>query len=100
MEAEITIEYDDANMAEAIADAVHPDNYITPNGLSAETRVEKTRVVTKIECHGSFPTFVATVDDLLSSVATAEKTLLETLKLCRRKRRLYQRSAVHAQESL
>jgi hypothetical protein len=93
VEAEITIEYDDANTAEAIADAVFPDNYGTPTGLSAETRAEKTKVVTKIECSESFPTFVATVDDLLFSVATAEKTLRETLKLCRRKRRAVQRLA-------
>jgi hypothetical protein len=85
VKAEITIEYEDANMAKAIADAVYPDNYRTPTGLSAETRAEKTKVITKIECNESFPTFVATIDDLLSSVATAEKTLQETLKLCRRK---------------
>jgi hypothetical protein len=81
VEAEIAIEYDDATMAEAIADAVFPDNYGTPTGLSVETRVERARVVTKIKCRKSFPTFIATIDDLLFSIATAEKTLLETLNL-------------------
>jgi hypothetical protein len=102
VEAEITIEYDDANMAKAIADAVFPDNYETPTGLSAETRAEKTKVVTKIQCCESFATFVATVDDLLFSVATAEKTLRETLKPRRRKERVVQRSPsrMHSQESL
>ena len=85
MEAEIAIEYDDVNMAEAIADAVSPDNYGTPTGLSVKTRTEKAKVVTKIKCHQEFPTFIATIDDLLFSVATAEKTLRETLKLRRRK---------------
>jgi len=81
LEAEIAIEYDDARIAEAIADAVSPDNFGTPNGLSVKTRTEKKKVVTKIICHHVFPTFVATIDDILFSVATAEKTLRETMKL-------------------
>ena len=85
MEAEISIEYADANIAEAIADAVSPDNYGTPKGLSVKTRIEKAKVVTRIRCYQGFPTFIATIDDLLFSVATAEKTLRETLKLRRRK---------------
>ena len=85
MEAEITIEYDDVNMAEAVADAVSPDNCGTPAGLSVDTRAEKTKVVTKIKSRESFPTFVATIDDLLFSVATAEKILLNTIKICRGK---------------
>jgi len=85
VEIEITIEYGDPNVAEAIANAVFPDNYGAPTGLSAETRAEKTKLVAKIKCREHFPTFVATVDDLLFSVATAEKTLGETLMLRRRK---------------
>ena len=86
MQAEITIEYDDTKVAEAIADAVSPDNHGTPTGLSIKTKTEKARVVTKIKCQ-SFPTFIATIDDLLFSVATAEKTLRDTLKLPRRKQK-------------
>jgi len=85
VEAEIAIEYEDADMAEAIADAVSPDNYGTPTGLSVKTRAEKKQVVTRIKCNQGFATFVATIDDLLFSVATAEKTLRETLELHRRK---------------
>jgi len=79
MEAEIVIEYDDANIAEAVADAVSPDNYGAPTGLYVKTGSEGGKVVTQIKCT-SFQTFVATIDDLLFSVATAEKTLLETLR--------------------
>ena len=79
MEAEIVLEYDDANTAEAIADAVSPDNYEAPPGLNIKTKKEKGKVVTQIKCR-SFRTFVATIDDLLFSVATAERTLRETLK--------------------
>jgi hypothetical protein len=78
MEAEIVIQYDDAKIAEAIADAVSPDNHGAPDGLFIETGSEKGRVVTHIKCQ-SFQTFVATIDDLLFSIATAEKTLFETL---------------------
>jgi tRNA threonylcarbamoyladenosine modification (KEOPS) complex Pcc1 subunit len=80
VEAEIAIDYKNANIAEAIADAVSPDNQGTPRGLSIRTRSEKGKVVTRIKCQ-SIATFVATIDDLLFSVATAEKTLRETLKL-------------------
>jgi len=84
LEAEITIEYDDANTAQAVADAVSPDNYGTPRGLSVKTGNKKRKVVTRIKCHLGFPTFVATIDDLLFSITSAEKTLREVLKLRRR----------------
>jgi len=84
VDAEITIEYNDAEVAQAIADAVFPDNYGTPRGLSVKTKSEKAKLITRIKCQ-SFPSFIATVDDLLFSIATAEKTLRETLKLHRRK---------------
>jgi len=81
LKAEIAIEYDNARIAEAIADAVFPDNSGAPRGLSVKTRSEKKKVVTMMNCHRGFSTFVATIDDFLFSVATAEKTLRETMKL-------------------
>lgn len=81
MEAEIVIEYDNARIADAIADAVSPDNSGTPAGLSVKTRSERKKVVTRISCRQGFSTFVATIDDLLFSVATAENTLRATTKL-------------------
>jgi tRNA threonylcarbamoyladenosine modification (KEOPS) complex Pcc1 subunit len=80
LEVEISIEYDDARTAEAIGNAVSPDNHGTPKGLSVKTRSEQKRVVTSIECQRSFPTFIATVDDILFSIAIAENTLRETAK--------------------
>jgi hypothetical protein len=81
VEAEITIECDDARIADAIADAVSPDNSGTSAGLSVKTRSERKKVVTRISCHQGFSTFFATIDDLLFSIATAEKTLRATTKL-------------------
>ena len=37
MEAEITIEYEDVNDAEAVAKAISPDNLKTPSGLIVKT---------------------------------------------------------------
>lgn len=79
MEAEITLEYEDSDMASAIANAVSPDNFKTPKGLTVKTFCENSKVVTKIECEGKFQTFIATIDDLLFCVSVAEKSL-RTLK--------------------
>ena len=81
MEAEITLEYDDAKTAEAVADAVSPDNFKTPKGLSVETFRQGKRVVTKIKCERKLATFIATIDDLLFSASTAEKAIQTAKKL-------------------
>ena len=84
MDAEIIIEYDDVEVAESIANAVSPDNYGAPTGLSINTRTEQAKVVTRIKCR-SLSSFIATIDDLLFSIATAEKTLRDTRNLIQRK---------------
>ena len=81
MEAEIILEFDKANIAEAIARAVSPDNYKTPEGLSVRTTSKDKKVTTLIKCKGKLSTFIATVDDLLFCTATAEKTLQKAQKL-------------------
>jgi hypothetical protein len=81
LEAEISLEYDDVRIAEAITNAVSPDNSVTPKGLLVKTRRDKRKVVTSIKCHQAFQTFISTIDDLLFSVATAERTLRETAKM-------------------
>jgi hypothetical protein len=62
-------------MAKAIAEAVAPDNFKTPTGLSIRTVREENRVITKINHSGRFLTFIATIDDLLFCVSTAEKAV-------------------------
>lgn len=81
MEAKIVLEYNDAKAAAAIANAVSPDNFKTPSGLSIKTTSEATRVVTQIGCSGKLPTFIATIDDLLFCVSIAERALQMTRKL-------------------
>ncbi|MEM2970822.1 MAG: KEOPS complex subunit Pcc1 [Candidatus Bathyarchaeia archaeon] len=75
LEAEIVLEYDDEKVAEAAAKAVSPDNFKAPKGLTVKTTWEKTKVVTVIKCQRKFSTFIATIDDLLFAVSTAEKTI-------------------------
>jgi tRNA threonylcarbamoyladenosine modification (KEOPS) complex Pcc1 subunit len=78
LEAEIVIYYDDAETAKAVAEAISPDNLKAPPGLSIKTLRRENEVSTFIKCR-KLPTFIATIDDLLSSISTAEKTL-KTIK--------------------
>ena len=81
MEAEVTLEYGSARVAKAVADAVSADNFKAPSGMAVETACNGKRVFTKIEFDGKLATFIATVDDLLFSVSTAEKALCVMEKL-------------------
>jgi hypothetical protein len=75
LEATVTLEYADAKTAEAVANAVSTDNFKTPIGLQVKTVREQRKVVTQIQCECKLATFTATIDDLLFSASTAEKTL-------------------------
>jgi len=81
LEAEITLKYDDARNAEAVAKAVSPDNFKVPPSLSIKTMIKGNKVVTYIKCKRKLPTFIATIDDLLFCVSIAEKTILTAKKL-------------------
>jgi len=75
LEATIILEYGDEKTAQAIASAVSPDNFKTPSGLSVKTVAKGKKVFTEISANTKVATFIATIDDLLSSISTAEKTL-------------------------
>ena len=81
METEIILWYDDVKVADAVAEAVSPDNFKAPKGLSIKTMRVAKRVITKIDYTGRLPTFIATIDDLLFCVSTAEKTVQTAGKL-------------------
>ena len=81
MEATITLEYGDAKTAGAIANAVSPDNFKTPEGLAIKTVRKDRQVLTEIRNEGKLSTFIATIDDLLFCVSTAEKTLRAVTKV-------------------
>jgi Transcription factor Pcc1 len=75
MQATITLEYNDSKTAAAVAEAISPDNSIAPTGLKVMTQRQGACVVTTIKLEGKTATLIATIDDLLESVATAEKAL-------------------------
>ena len=75
MQATITLEYDDEKTAKTVADAVSPDNYKTPADLTVKTVRKQNAVITEIRTEGKMTTFIATIDDLLCSISTAEKAL-------------------------
>jgi hypothetical protein len=76
LQATIVLEYEEEKTAKAIAEAVSPDNFKTPQGLTVNTQVIAAKIVTEILLEGKIATLIATIDDLLESVCLAEKTLL------------------------
>jgi hypothetical protein len=74
LEAEIRLSYRNEREAEAVANAVSPDNVEVPLGLHIETLRNGSDVLTKIECQTRLQTLIATIDDLLACVSVAEKT--------------------------
>jgi tRNA threonylcarbamoyladenosine modification (KEOPS) complex Pcc1 subunit len=75
LEARITLEYSDSKIADAITKAVSPDNFKTPVGLVIKTLRKDRYVLTEIKARGKIATFIATIDDLLFCICTAEKAL-------------------------
>jgi tRNA threonylcarbamoyladenosine modification (KEOPS) complex Pcc1 subunit len=75
LEAEILLEYKNEDVASVIANAVSPDNFKTPKGLTVNTVCSNKEVITKVKCKGKFQTFISTIDDLLFCVSVAERSL-------------------------
>lgn len=75
LQATIILEYADVKTAKAVAKAVSPDNLETPIELKINTVNDNCKVITDISYKGKIVTFISTIDDLLSSVIIAEKTL-------------------------
>jgi hypothetical protein len=84
LEATITLEYSNSRIAEAVSTAISPDNFKTPKGLLVETVQSQKQVITKVRSDRKLATLIATLDDLLFSAATAEKTI-GTIKKARKR---------------
>jgi len=80
LEATVTLEYDDEKTADAIANAVSPDNFKTPAGLFIKTERKGNHIITEVKIEAKLVTFIATIDDLLFCISTAEKTLRTVTK--------------------
>jgi hypothetical protein len=62
-------------VAKAVAAAVSPDNLKTPENMIVATVLNGKVVTTELALEGKITTLTATIDDLLSCVSVAEKTL-------------------------
>jgi len=81
MKAKIILTYENEREANAVADAVSPDNIKAPTGLWIKTTQKGCRVLTHIQCETRLETFMATVDDFLGAVSVAEKSFLVAKRL-------------------
>ena len=80
LEATIILEYGDVKTADAIAKAVSPDNFKKPPELFIKTVGKGKQILTDIKTEAKLATFIATVDDLLFCISTAEKTIHAAVK--------------------
>ncbi len=79
LKAELSFVYETEREAEAVVEAVSPDNVKVPLGLSVETVRRNSHLVALVSCQKSLETFIATLDDLLACISVAEKAF-ETVK--------------------
>jgi len=76
IKAEISLTYEDEKKRKAILMAISPDNVKTPKNLDIKSFIEKDKVITLIVYNGeNLLTLQSTIDDLLSCVSIAEKTI-------------------------
>ena len=75
LEAEIAFDYETIAEANAVADAISPDNVKTPKDLAIKTVRQGKKVMTNIECGACLLTFIATIDDLLEAISIAERSV-------------------------
>ncbi len=75
LEVKIELDYETSEIASAIAYAISPDNFSAPSNLLIHTATNKNQIITEIKTTKKLSTFIATIDDLLFCISTAEKSL-------------------------
>ncbi|HID60945.1 MAG TPA: hypothetical protein EYP46_03700 [Hadesarchaea archaeon] len=75
MRAEVVCVYGDERAAKAVATALAPDNLQVPEGLEISTVAKGREVVSVVGLDGRAETLLATLDDLLACMLTAESML-------------------------
>ena len=68
----LTRNYPSASVAEKIIMAVRPDNNGLPEGTAIQMQVVRTALQIRVTSNGSLPSFLRTIDDLLSCIQVAE----------------------------
>jgi hypothetical protein len=75
LKTKICCVYSDEKISDAIAKSLEPDNLKLPRGLRVKTKTSGKVVVSAVELDGKIETLLATLDDLLACVQTAENML-------------------------
>ncbi|RLG92925.1 hypothetical protein DRO37_08965 [Candidatus Bathyarchaeota archaeon] len=76
VETRISLVYGEEKEAEAILKSISPDNIDLPKGLMIRTFTEKRKLIAHITYdEDNILTLRSTIDDLLSCISVAEKTL-------------------------
>jgi len=76
VETRISLVYGEEREAEAILKSISPDNIDLPKGLMIRAFTEKSNLIALLTYDGdNLLTLRSTIDDLLSCISVAEKTL-------------------------
>ncbi|MCX6642279.1 MAG: KEOPS complex subunit Pcc1 [Candidatus Bathyarchaeota archaeon] len=74
-EAKITIRYSDMEIANAVLEAIGPDNCQVPEGIVIEATLVGSVLNLEILCAKGVGSFITTLDDLLACISAAEKAI-------------------------
>ncbi len=75
MKAILKQQYDQKQKAEAILQSVQPDNLKAPGGVRITSTADGNLIKITVQCSKGLGTFISTIDDLLSCISAAERTL-------------------------
>lgn len=75
LEVEIALSYETVTEANAVVDAITPDNVRIPKDLAIKTIRRGRKALTSVECRAGLLTFIATIDDLLEAISIAERSV-------------------------
>lgn len=75
LKARLEMKFPSRRYAEAIAKGISPDNRNAPTCLKVKTVAVGRNVITHIKCKGRYETFMATLDDILTCIQTAQRSL-------------------------
>jgi hypothetical protein len=78
VEAKLRFIYATKREAEAVNDAISPDNIKAPSGLQVKTTRHINSLVTYVRCEKSIGTLIATLDDLVACISVAEQAFMTT----------------------
>ena len=75
MKADIEIEFESSKDAEQVQKSIDPDNTPVPIGIEIDTIVEGKTLKIVINCNRGIDSFRATVEDIMSAIDLAIRTI-------------------------